>query len=490
MARAQFLEKWTSRLAGNPGRPEKKNTVTENAEARRLEEIRSGVQWRKWGPYLSERQWGTVREDYSYDGNAWDYFSLDQARSPAESKYSKPLRLSHDMATGSPAVIRMRKMNIRPRGPAPILCAFVLGLATLAGCSSKEEKPAPPPPGVTIAPVLQKDVPIHQEWVGTMVGNVDADIRPKVEGFLLTRLYTEGSYVTKGQPMFQLDMRQAQAAVEQATGNLERARAALNQTQIDVRRFTPLVAQRAVSQAELDKATSSERAATASVDADQAALDNAKLNLGWTTVTSPISGIAGVAKVGIGDLMTPTTVMTTVSSVNPIYVDVNIAEQDYMRFAHEKANTTGNRNLELILGDGSPYPRGGKTLFVNREVDSRTGTIQVRAEFANPGNVLRPGQYARIRAVTELRKGALLIPQQSVLELQGVYQVGVVGADNKVTIKTVKLGPLFGDMWVVESGLRPGENVIVDGLQRVKTGLTVTPTPFKDTQANAVTGEK
>jgi membrane fusion protein, multidrug efflux system len=194
-----------------------------------------------------------------------------------------------------------------------------------AGCSTQAEKPAPPPPGVTITPVIQKDVPIYQEWVGTMTGNIDADIRPKVEGYLLTRLYTEGSYVTKGQAMFQLDKRQAQAAVEQATGNLERARAALAQAQIDVNRYTPLVAQRAVSQAELDKAQSSARASQATVDADQAGLDNAKLNLGWTTVTSPISGIAGVAKVGIGDLITPSTVMTTVSSVNPIYVDINIA---------------------------------------------------------------------------------------------------------------------------------------------------------------------
>jgi membrane fusion protein (multidrug efflux system) len=365
-----------------------------------------------------------------------------------------------------------------------------MALALIAGCSAKEEKPAPPPLGVTIAPVVQKDVPIHQEWVGTMVGNVDAEIRPKVEGFLLTRLYTEGSYVEKGQPMFQLDKRQAQAAVDQATGNLERARAALSQAQIDVRRFTPLVAQRAVSQAELDKATSSERAASATVDADQAALDNAKLNLGWTTVTSPISGIAGVAKVGIGDLITPATVMTTVSTVNPIYVDINIAEQDYMRFQRNKPSQSKQQNLELILGDGTVYPHRGSVRFVNREVDSRTGTIQVRGEFPNPGNVLRPGQYARIRAVTELRKAAFLIPQQSVSELQGVYQVGVVGSDNKVTIKTVKLGPQFGDMWVVESGLQAGENVIVDGLQRVKTGATVAPTPFKDTQASAKNGEK
>ncbi len=368
--------------------------------------------------------------------------------------------------------------------------AFLLVVVSLGGCSSKEVTPAPPPPGVTIAPVVQKEVAIRQEWVGTTVGNVDADIRPKVDGYLVSRLYNEGSYVEKGQAMFQLDKRQAQAAVEQATGNLERARAALEQAKIDVRRYTPLVAQKAVSQAELDKAQSSERAATASVDSDQAVLDNAKLNLGWTAVTAPISGIAGVAKVAIGDLMTPATVMTTLSNVNPIYVDVNVAEQDYMRFTREKSNGASRQTLELILGDGTVYPRPGKVLFVNREVDSRTGTIQVRGEFPNPGNVLRPGQYARIRAITDLRKDALLIPQQAVSELQGVYQVGVVGADNKVTIKKVKLGPLFGDMWVVESGLQPGENVIVDGLQRVRTGVTVAPTPYKDTQANAVAGEK
>ena len=371
------------------------------------------------------------------------------------------------------------------------IAGFFAGLPAffvLAGCSSKEEKPPPPPPTVTVAPVLQKQVPIHQEWVGTMLGNVDAEIRPKVEGFLLARLYTEGSFVSKGQALFQLDKRQAQAAVEQATGNLERARAALAQTQIDVRRYTPLVAQRAVSQAELDKAQSAERAATAMVDADQAVLDNAKLNLAWTTVISPISGIAGVAKVAIGDLMTPNTVMTTISNVDPIYVDVSIAEQDYLRFQREKPAGNTKQNLELILGDGTLYPHHGRVLFLNREVDSRTGTIQVRGEFPNPGNVLRPGQYARVRAVTELLKDALLIPQQAVSELQGVYQVGVVGSDNKVTIRTVKLGPLFGDMWVVESGLQPGDKVIVDGLQRVRTGVTVAPKPYNDTQANSVVG--
>ncbi len=400
-----------------------------------------------------------------------------------------PLCWRREVTLRTPVSLRKRLIH-KPTGTAQLLCAPLLVLACLAGCSSRQENPPPQPPGVTIAPVIQKEVPIRQEWVGTMVGNVDADIRPKVEGYLVSRLYSEGSYVEKGQAMFQLDKRQAQAAVEQATGNLERARAALAQAQIDVRRYAPLVAQKAVSQAELDKAQSAERAATAGVDANQAVLDNAKLNLGWTTVTSPISGIAGVAKVAIGDLMTPNTVMTTISNVNPIYVDVSVAEQDYMRFTREKSNSATRQNLELILGDGTVYPRPGKVLFVNREVDSRTGTIQVRGEFPNPGNVLRPGQYARIRVVTELRKGALLIPQQAVSELQGIYQVGVVGPDNKVAVKTVRLGPVYGDMWVVDSGLQPGESVIVDGLQRVKTGMTVAPTPYKDTQANAVIGEK
>ncbi len=224
------------------------------------------------------------------------------------------------------------------------------------------------------------------------------------------------------------------------------------------------------------------------MDAAQASLDNAKLNLGWTTVASPISGIAGIAKVGVGDLMTPITVMTTVSAVDPIYVDFNVAEQDYLRLAREKTGRAAGQNLELTLGDGSVFPHPGHVLVVNREVDSRTGTIQVRAEFSNPGNLLRPGQYARIRAVTENRKGALLIPQRAVAELQGVYQVGVVNAENKVAIRTVKLGPQFGDMWVVESGLKPGEKVVVDGLQRLRDGMTVAPTPFVDTQSNAVKG--
>ena len=337
-----------------------------------------------------------------------------------------------------------------------------------------------------MASVLQKDVPVYQEWVGTMVGNVDADIRPKVDGFLLTKLYSEGSFVQKGQPMFHLDDRQSQAAVEQAKGKLEEAKAALSQAEIDVKRYTPLVQQKAVSQAELDKATSMQKAGTAQVAGAQAVLDNAELDLTWATVVSPISGIAGIAKVGVGDLMTPTTVMSTVSAVNPVYVDFSIAEQDYLRFSRKK--TGRGENLELILGDGTVYPQRGRSLLVNREVDSRTGTIQVRAEFPNPTNILRPGQYARIRSKTEVRKNALLIPQRAVAELQGIYQVGVVDAENKVTIRAVKTGPLFGDMWVIESGLQLQDKVVVDGLQRLRDGMTVAPSAFKDTQANAVHG--
>jgi len=373
--------------------------------------------------------------------------------------------------------------------PSMFVALLMMMVAFCAGCSKPQAPAPPPPPNVTVTPVIRRDVPIYQEWVGSMTGNVDADIRPKVEGYLLARLYDEGSYVVKGQALYQLDKRQAEAAVDNATGDLERARAALSQAQIDVRRYTPLVAQKAVSQAELDKAMSSERAAKAMVDANQAVLDNAKLNLAWTTVSSPISGIAGVSKANIGDLMTPSTVMTTISNVSPIYVDVSIAEQDYLRFQREKLKPgSGGKDLELILGDGTVYPNKGNVLFLGREVDSRTGTILVRGEFPNPGNVLRPGQYARIRAVTELRKGALVIPQASVSELQGIYQVGVISQDDKVTIKTVKLGPQIGDLWVVESGLQVGDKVVVDGLQRVKSGMTVAPTPFKDTQANALTG--
>src|SRR5689334_5708938 len=229
---------------------------------------------------------------------------------------------------------------------------LLLGLTVCTACSSESKKPTPPsPPGVTVATVLQEDVRINQEWVGTMTGNIDAAIRPKVDGFLLKRLYTEGSFVKKGQPLFQLDQRQTQASVEQSQGQFEASKAALEQAQIDVTRYTPLVAEQAVSQAELDKAQSMEKTATAQVAVAHAALDNSKLNRGWTMVASPLSGIAGIAKVAIGDLMTPNTVMAIVSAVDPIYIDFSITEQDYLRFVRGKSGRAAGRRLQLFLGD-------------------------------------------------------------------------------------------------------------------------------------------
>lgn len=363
---------------------------------------------------------------------------------------------------------------------------LVLCIAAFSGCSKNNEVKQSAPPSVIVTDVVRRDVPLIQEWVGTMSGNIDADIRPKVDGFLLNQLYTEGSFVEKGQALFQLDRRQAQAAVEQAKGKLAEAKALVGQAQIDIDRYTPLVAERAVSQAELDKATSAEKAASAQQQAAQAALDNANLNLTWTTVVSPISGIGGMKKVSIGDLITPITVMTTVSAVDPIYIDFSITEQDYLRFVRQKNGRQAGQNLELILGDGTVFTHRGHALLINREVDTHTGTLQVRAEFPNPGNILRPGQYARIRAVTDLRKDALVVPQRAISELQGIYQVGVVGPDNKVAIKVVTLGPQFGDLWVIDSGVQAGDRVVVDGLQRLRDGITVAPTPFRDTQSDAL----
>lgn len=362
------------------------------------------------------------------------------------------------------------------------LAAGLALLAVLAACSSEEKpKVQPPPPNVVVTQVSQQDVPIYSEWVGTMNGSSNADIRPKVEGFLLKQLYTEGAYVQAGQKLFLLDPRQARASVEQATGNVERARASLEKAQHDVERYTPLAAQKAISQQELDNAISNVRAAKATLEADQAQLEQTKLSLGWTTVVSPISGIAGISPVGVGDLITPTTVMTTVSTVNPIQVSFSISEQEYLRYQQKKQASGSNAKdvaFDMILGDGTPYPHKGVALLINRQVNPTTGTIEVRAEFPNPGNVLRPGQYARVRTVTENRKGAIVVPQRAVLELQGIYQVGVVGADNKVSIRAVQVGPQVGQKWVIDSGLQPGDRVIVEGLQKVRDGMVVDPKPM------------
>jgi membrane fusion protein (multidrug efflux system) len=328
-----------------------------------------------------------------------------------------------------------------------VLASGAAGVA----CRGKTAPPPPPaPPAVVVAPVVQKDVPVSREWIGTTDGNVNAEIRPKIEGYLLRRVYAEGSFVRQGAPLFEIDAPQLKAQLEQMQGDRAEAQADLAKAQQDVNRFRPLAAQKAVSQQELDNALSAAQAAQATVAAREAAVRQARLNLGWTHVTSPISGIAGAAQAQVGNLVSPATVLATVSQCDPIRVLYQISEQEYLQ-AQAKGGQ-GMGDLELVLADGSVFPQKGRLLFEGRQVDVKTGTITTVALFPNPGNVLRPGQYAKIRAVTDVKKGALLVPQRAVNELQGGFQVAVVGADNKAEIRTVEVGERVENMWIIESG--------------------------------------
>jgi membrane fusion protein (multidrug efflux system) len=345
----------------------------------------------------------------------------------------------------------------------------------LAACakSTAAEKAAPPPPRVVVTSVVQRDQPVYREWIGTTQGDVNADIRPKVEGYLLRRVYTEGSYVRQGQLLFEIDPRQFEAQLQQAQANLEQARAGLTKADRDVQRFEPLAAQKALSQQELDNARSAKAAAQASVGALEAAVEQAKLNLSWTRVTSPISGIAGLAQQQVGDLVSPSTVLTTVSTVNPIRVAYQLSEQEYLQFQNDPA--MHNAQLQLILADGTEWPMKGHVALTGREVDVKTGTITMVGLFPNPNNVLRPGQFAKVRAMTGVQHAALLVPQRAVNELQGLEQVAVVGTDNVVNIRTVKTGERVGSDWIITDGLQPGDRVVIEGFARVKSGMKVVP---------------
>jgi membrane fusion protein (multidrug efflux system) len=358
-------------------------------------------------------------------------------------------------------------------GPGALLLALAL-----AGCQAKSSAapPPPPPPAVIVTPVVQKDVPIYKEWIGTTEGNVNAEIRPKVDGYLLRRVYAEGSLVHQGDLLFEIDPRQLQAQVEQVQADLGQFQAQLAKARQDVARFKPLAADRAISQQELDNALSAERAAKAAVDSRAAAVHQARLNLSWTRVTSPITGIAGAAQQQVGNLVSPTTVLTTVSQCDPIRVMYPLSEQEYLKLQESTQKGGAHANdLELVLSDGTTFPEKGRILFEGRQVDVKTGTITSVASFPNPGNLLRPGQYAKIRAVTELKKGAILVPQRAVNELQGGFQVAVVGSDSKAEIRTVKPAERIGKMWVIDSGLAPGDRVVVEGFTRVKSGAAVNP---------------
>ena len=327
------------------------------------------------------------------------------------------------------------------------------------------------------------------EWIGTLEGSVSAEIRPRVEGYLLQQFYKEGQVVTRHDLLFKIDPRQFRVALEQAQGVLGQAEARLAKAAKDVERFTPLAAERAISQQELDNALSAERDAGAAVAAAQAAVEQANLSLGWTNVTSPIDGIVGLALFQVGALVGPQSVMTTVSTVDPIRVTFGISEREYLERAElinrpNYATTERGPDLELILEDGSVYPHAGKAARADRQVDVKTGTMTIWGFFPNPKRILRPGQFAKVRATLSVREGALLVPERAVSELQGGYRVAVVGADGKAEFRSVELGPRVEELWVVEKGLKLGENVIVAGLQHLRPGMTVTAKPAPATGAS------
>ena len=367
-------------------------------------------------------------------------------------------------------------------------------------CGKSEQSQAHPPE-VEVVQVEQKDVPISKEWVGTLEGLVNAQIRPQVTGYLLRQNYKDGSFVKKDELMFEIDPRTFRAALDQTKGQLANAEQQLataeaNQVkaQLDVNRYTPLAKEQAIPQQDLDNAVQANlaaqaqvRAAKAQIDAAKGQVDAAQLNLGFTKVVSLIDGIAGIAQAQIGDLVGPTTLLTTVSTVDPIKVYFPVSEQGYLNYIKEnpdaakRAAQERQMGLQLILADGSLYPHKGNFSFADREVDVRTGTLRLQGLFPNPGNILRPGQFARVRAITTTKKGALLVPQRAVTELQGNYQVAVVGNDNKVSIRPVKVGERVGTQWIIDEGLKPGERVVAEGIQRVKAGMTVNPKPLKAT---------
>jgi len=360
-----------------------------------------------------------------------------------------------------------------------ILALLPMAWLVFLGCQSQNAAPSPPPPEVEVTSVVQKDVPIYGEWVATLDGYVNAQIQPQVTGYIIKQSYKEGSFVRKGQILFQIDPRPFQAVLDQAKAQLAQAQAQLGKTQLDVDRDTPLAKERAIAQSQLDNDVQANLAAKAAVKAAEAQVEQAQLNLEFTHVTSLVDGIAGIAQVQIGNLVNPTAILTSVSQVNPIKAYFPISEQEYMHYAprinaHNQQEVPSDAPpFDLILADGSTYPHKGTLLLTDRQVDVTTGSIRVVCAFPNPNNILRPGQFGRVRAAGDVRSGALLVPQRSVSELQGSYQVAVVSNDNKVSMRPVTVGERVGALWVVESGVKPGELVIVEGLQKVRDGSTV-----------------
>ena len=382
-----------------------------------------------------------------------------------------------------------------------LLCLIVIGLTIGAVRPSKHAlgAMAGATPDVEVVKVQQEDVPIYGEWIGTLDGLVNADVRAQVTGYLLKQGYQEGAFVRQGQLLFQIDPRPFQAALDQAQGQLAQARASLanaqavqGRTQLDVARYTPLAKEQAASQQDLDNAVQNNLAAIATVETAkaqiktyEAAVETAKINLEFTRLVAPIDGIAGQAQLQVGALVTPASgVVTSVSTVDPIKVYFTASEPQYLawrkRFPTETSSEAAGKalHLQLILADGSTYAREGTFYFADRQVNESTGAIRLAGLFPNPGNVLRPGGYAKVRAVISTQHDALLVPQRAVSELQGGYQVAVVGSDNKVGIRTVTVSDRVGTQWIIADGLNRGERVVAEGVQKVRTGALVNPKPF------------
>jgi len=386
----------------------------------------------------------------------------------------------------------VESLNVRRKhfisNPVAGLIVLALVVTLGAGCERRvASAPAPAPPTVEVTPVTQKDVPVEGEWVGTLEGYINAQIQPHVTGYLIRQDYQEGGLVRKDQVLFEIDPRPFQAALDQAKGQLAQAQAQMANAELNVKRDVPEAEAHAIPQSQLDNDTQAVLGAKAAVEADEAAVEQAAINLGYTRVLSLIDGIAGINTVQVGNLVGPSTVLTAVSQVSPIKVYFPISEQEYLRLADgagpgsvDWLTHASHIPLHLTLSDGSAYPHPGRIIFADRQVNAQTGTIQIVGEFSNSRNLLRPGQYARVQAPTGSIAGALLIPQAAVNQQQGTYQVTVVGSDNRAQLRTVAVGPRVGTLWVITSGLKPGERVVAVGAEKAKEGGVVNPTPYKD----------
>jgi membrane fusion protein, multidrug efflux system len=361
---------------------------------------------------------------------------------------------------------------------------LLASLAFALGCEEKK-KAEPPPPEVQVITVTPRDVPLYREWVGTIDADVNVDIRARVQGVIQSQQYIEGSFVKAGQVLFSLEPDTLKASTTEASGAVAKAREAVNYAHHEVERYKLLVAGGAASQMELDRAIASEASARAQMETYGGSLKKTKIDLSYAQVISPIDGIAGIADVRVGNLVgkNEPTLLTTVSSINPIRVTFPITEKEYLNAPEvlrdpEKIGKPNEGYLDLVLANGKVYPPKGRLFITNRQFDPKTGSITLQALFPNPDMTLRPGQYARVRAAVQVVKDALLVPQRAVQELQGIAQIAVVGPDDKIDIRKVKLGERTGSFWLVTEGLKPGERVVAEGLQKVRAGMTVQTKPF------------